>query len=938
MPGRSARSRKWIAGALHAGRAAAFLTIATGVNGTLAALWPRYEPIYVYLVAVVIIAALTSALLGLTSAVAAVVLYDWMFAPVRIVPSLSIAIPFTVAVLVAISTRAMMQVQRRAALAVPAEPPLLPAIDHPAPVDRPSPAIDVVAGDDRSAGLEQQLATARSQVQSEVRLRADAGVAARARETALEKEIETLRGTVAQQGSESASSQRDFDALIRRVNEAESRVSALQQGIEAAQRRADEHQSRATHEAGLREKLEVAGHESMQKAISDLSAKHEATSLEAKQRLEVATKKLQAAQKELTDARARAEREAALREQTETSSAAKLQKSLIEVTEKYEAAVADAQKRAEAAASRIKAMQLELDRTLASLGEQHGRADREAKLRSQLETAARKTLHLTADVSATHQREAVEARELALAADERARLAEEQLAEARASHDQRAEAAQSDQRAAALEAEIIFARQAIEEQMARADRESAAREEMEAEARSMSMRYESALAQSRDQLETLGRDATLLEQELAAKQSEVEAERKKAGEVHAQREAAMREFDQKLQTIVAGITNDYESAIGDALVEKEAAKAELRNIAKKMQESQALRTELDGARRELEFARAAAAAERQRAAELESERDKMTSDFDVKLQHIIAGITSDYENTIGDALVDREAAKAELRDITKKMQQLQTRFAGSDDIQTQLQRSNGELREALEQERRRVSEEKSLREQMDADFSEKLQKIVSHLAEDHEADIGEAMVQKEGAKAEARNLNSRLAAMQQRLEEEREKFRQAAERWQQERASLVSQAAGAEPASRRPAFPPTIEQPAPQPESTRAAVVLVVHSDPAIRTMFRDALQQDGYTVLTAADGLEGMRTATQHKPDVVFAQAVMPKMNARELVQLLKSRQETANVKIILMSAGGELARSTDFRADEVVRNPADINDLRAALTNVLSRRGVAS
>jgi CheY-like chemotaxis protein len=95
---------------------------------------------------------------------------------------------------------------------------------------------------------------------------------------------------------------------------------------------------------------------------------------------------------------------------------------------------------------------------------------------------------------------------------------------------------------------------------------------------------------------------------------------------------------------------------------------------------------------------------------------------------------------------------------------------------------------------------------------------------------------------------------------------------------------------------------------------------------------------LTAADGLEGLRTATQQKPDVVLAEAVMPKMNARELVQLLKSRRETADVKIVLVSGSGEMERGADFRADDVVRSPIDFNDLRTVLANVLSRRGVTS
>ena len=108
--------------------------------------------------------------------------------------------------------------------------------------------------------------------------------------------------------------------------------------------------------------------------------------------------------------------------------------------------------------------------------------------------------------------------------------------------------------------------------------------------------------------------------------------------------------------------------------------------------------------------------------------------------------------------------------------------------------------------------------------------------------------------------------------------------------------------------------------------------------MSKHSLQQAGYNVLTAADGLEGLRTATQYKPDVVLTQSVMPKMNARELVQLLKSRRETADVKVILLSNGSETERGSDFRADEVVRDSDDFNDVRAALASVLARRGVAS
>lgn len=1071
-----------MAGALHAGRAAAFLTIATGVNGTLAAIWPHYEPIYVYLVAVVVVAALSSALLGVTAAIAAVIVYDWMFAPVRVVPSMSIAIPFAVAVIIAIVTRAAVPMLRRAALPVSVEPPLLPPIDRPAAVDRP-PAVDVfVETEDREikklreqiATLRAQADTMRAQTGNEARVHEEASTAALMREAELHREIEALQKRAEDQGSRSVAARRDFEVITRRFTDAETRATALQQGLEVAQRKADDEHARALREAKLREQLEVAGHDSLQKAIADLSTKHEAGMLEAKQRLEVATKRFEATQKELKEERARAEREAAQRAQAAATGNEKLQNSYAELTVTHQTAVAEAKKRAEAAAGKIKALQLELDRTLVSLSDQHARAEREAKLRGQLEGAARETLSRTADVSAAHQREAAEAQKTARAAEEKARTFEREteqlrseIASLRSGHEEKTQAAESvekrvialqnemdrlrvaadeqrrqaekgfqqrlaaeEEKRAALQQDIEPARHASQHERLRADLEAAAREklvveptavqqaldaarsegeehrqrpaqeksELELAAREAEQKHQSTLGSMKTELESVisaavaARDATnaelraalqrieelepmrgeidSLRRDLDAARGEVETGRQRGAQMEAVREQVTREFDERPRTttqnaqevetlrasldaarrdldsarvetdaerqratqlqserdqtarqsdenmkrIVAGMTADHENAMGDFLVDREAAKAERRSLSHKVQEMDMLRINLDAARRELEFARAAGEAERQHATQLQAEREQMQRDFDAKLNKLVSGIAADHENSIGDFMVDKEAAKAELRKSTLKAQELQRR---------------------LDEERARADQEKRAHERLEAEWSEKLQTIVTHLAEDHEADLGEAMVQKEGARAEARTLTSRLTVLQKKIEEERDKFRQAAERWQQERAALLA----AQP--RLTTYTPTIEQPVPAAVTTpiaaiRSAVILVVHSDPGIRAMSKHSLQQVGYTVLTASDGLEGLRTATLHKPDVVLAEAVMPRMNARELIQLLKSKRETADVKIILLSGTAQAERDGDFRADDVIHNAADFNDLRTVLASVLSR-GVA-
>ncbi|HSP17019.1 MAG TPA: response regulator [Thermoanaerobaculia bacterium] len=826
MPGRSATSRKWRNGLLQAARAGAFLSIATGVNSILTGLYPRYEPFYAYLISVFVVAWLSSALLGVTTAIVAVILYDWMFSPVRIVPSMSAVVPLTVAVALAIATRAVkIPVRPRAMLAKAPDPPLLPSVT-------PLPAVNILRDDPRVEDLTRQLAAAHARADDEAALRAEANVAAEASVAKLTNDIETLRHTIGEQNGRWAVARREIEVAAKRLQDAETRAASAQQELEAARRRLEEESTRAARETAMREQLEVAGQASLQKAIADLSAKHEAALTEAKQ---------------LSD----------------TS-----QKSVAELTARKDAIAAEAQKRVEAATARMNALQRELDRTLASLSEEHARADRETKLRTQLETAARGTLQRTAEVSTNYQREAKEARDGAKAAEERATAAERELARLRS----QLSAAQLQNEEDALE--LQRTKQALEDETLRATFEAAARQKTADE-------------------------AATIRQELERLAGEIEQERNRTIEAHAQREMAARDSEEKA---------------GQAQVEIEAAKAGLLSASQKIQELLA------------------------QAAQIQAEREQMAREFDDKLQKVVTGITNDYEAAAGETLIEKEAAKAELRRANKRIEELQAQAAKREADAEQMARGFGEnLQKAhqmvqesearaaqaqadLQQERRRADDEKAAREKLDAEWNDKLQKIVGHLTEDHETDLGEAMLQREGARAEARSLTARVTALQQKLEEERDRFRQAAERWQQQRTSS------------RPSFPPTIEQPLPAPSGSPRQVVLIVHSDAGIRAMTKHSLEQAGYSVLTAADGLEGLRTATQQKPDVVIAEGVMPKMNARELVQLLKSRSETAGVKIVLISSSGTAERGADFRADEVIADPVDFNRLRATLESVLA------
>ena len=125
----------------------------------------------------------------------------------------------------------------------------------------------------------------------------------------------------------------------------------------------------------------------------------------------------------------------------------------------------------------------------------------------------------------------------------------------------------------------------------------------------------------------------------------------------------------------------------------------------------------------------------------------------------------------------------------------------------------------------------------------------------------------------------------------------------------------------------------PIPHNGRRPLILFVHHDPTMRTMWRDQLHKHGYDVITAADGLEGLRLASAQKPEVVIADTQMPKMDGRELCQLIKSNEQTGGMKVVLMS-GMQTAETPreGFQPDEVLRKPVKFDALQSALANLLA------
>jgi CheY-like chemotaxis protein len=119
--------------------------------------------------------------------------------------------------------------------------------------------------------------------------------------------------------------------------------------------------------------------------------------------------------------------------------------------------------------------------------------------------------------------------------------------------------------------------------------------------------------------------------------------------------------------------------------------------------------------------------------------------------------------------------------------------------------------------------------------------------------------------------------------------------------------------------------------------VLVVDDDPVIQKLLQVNFEMEGYTVLTASDGLEGVERARAENPDVIICDIMMPRMDGLEVTRTLKGDPATAGIPILLLSAKAQqadVAAGQTSGADDYVTKPFDPLDLLQRVAGLLDRK----
>jgi two-component system alkaline phosphatase synthesis response regulator PhoP len=117
--------------------------------------------------------------------------------------------------------------------------------------------------------------------------------------------------------------------------------------------------------------------------------------------------------------------------------------------------------------------------------------------------------------------------------------------------------------------------------------------------------------------------------------------------------------------------------------------------------------------------------------------------------------------------------------------------------------------------------------------------------------------------------------------------------------------------------------------------VLVVEDDLSILTGVSMNLRFEGYEVLQAQDGAQGLELAVQESPDLIVLDVMLPRMNGYEVLRELRGRG--FRIPVLVLSAKGlerDKVLGLDLGADDYVVKPFGVAELMARVKAVLRRR----
>ena len=119
--------------------------------------------------------------------------------------------------------------------------------------------------------------------------------------------------------------------------------------------------------------------------------------------------------------------------------------------------------------------------------------------------------------------------------------------------------------------------------------------------------------------------------------------------------------------------------------------------------------------------------------------------------------------------------------------------------------------------------------------------------------------------------------------------------------------------------------------------ILIVEDNPSVLKATSYILEKEGYEVLTAVDGLDGLKKAKEENPDLLILDVMLPGIDGFEICHSLRAEAQTAHLPILMFSAKGqETDKATGLKvgADEYLTKPVERTVLLSKVEALLAAK----
>jgi DNA-binding response OmpR family regulator len=115
--------------------------------------------------------------------------------------------------------------------------------------------------------------------------------------------------------------------------------------------------------------------------------------------------------------------------------------------------------------------------------------------------------------------------------------------------------------------------------------------------------------------------------------------------------------------------------------------------------------------------------------------------------------------------------------------------------------------------------------------------------------------------------------------------------------------------------------------------ILIVDDKASVRILVQEYLSEQGFRVVSAANGREALYTARQEKPDLILLDIMMPEMDGYEFIRVFRRERDTSIILLTAKIDESDKVVGLELGADDYVTKPFSMRELLARIRAVLRR-----